>query len=124
MALIYGEGANAFIRLQEEIIKRTNDLSILAWDSRERCRIGPYCGILAASPADFIHASRNFSTTSWSFMTEFTITNSGLRITTKLWVPWVPPSPTSFAPDHTGYLLCLSDSRRFPLVGIHLKMVG
>ncbi|KAK0718674.1 hypothetical protein B0T26DRAFT_741525 [Lasiosphaeria miniovina] len=64
MALIYGEGANAFIRLQEEIIKRINDLSILAWDSRERCRIGPYCGILAASPADFAHASRNFATTS------------------------------------------------------------
>ncbi|KAL7278079.1 hypothetical protein ACG7TL_008049 [Trametes sanguinea] len=31
MLTIYGEGAEAFIRLQEEIIKRTADLSILAW---------------------------------------------------------------------------------------------
>lgn len=121
MTLIYGEGANAFIRLQEEIIKRTNDLSILAWDSRERCRIGPYCGILAASPVDFAHASRNLSTTSWSLMTEFALTNSGLRITTKL---WVPPYPTSFAHGHTGYFLCLSDARSAPFVEIHLRKVG
>ncbi|KAK1774096.1 hypothetical protein QBC45DRAFT_454993 [Copromyces sp. CBS 386.78] len=31
MPLIYGEGDNAFRRLQEEIIKRSNDLSIFAW---------------------------------------------------------------------------------------------
>ncbi|KAI8633525.1 heterokaryon incompatibility protein-domain-containing protein [Xylariaceae sp. FL1651] len=31
MPLLYGEGDRAFIRLQEEIIRRTNDQSILAW---------------------------------------------------------------------------------------------
>ncbi|KAK3401528.1 heterokaryon incompatibility protein-domain-containing protein [Sordaria brevicollis] len=31
MPLIYGEGDNAFRRLQEEIIKRSTDLSIFAW---------------------------------------------------------------------------------------------
>ncbi|OSD00397.1 hypothetical protein PYCCODRAFT_1479280 [Trametes coccinea BRFM310] len=34
MPTIYGEGAEAFIRLQEETIKRTADLSILAWGPR------------------------------------------------------------------------------------------
>ncbi|KAI9059416.1 HET-domain-containing protein [Trametes sanguinea] len=34
MPTIYGEGSEAFIRLQEEIIKRTADLSILAWGPR------------------------------------------------------------------------------------------
>ena len=31
MAMLYGEGWNAFIRLQEEIIKTTHDHSIFAW---------------------------------------------------------------------------------------------
>ncbi|KAH8596094.1 heterokaryon incompatibility protein-domain-containing protein, partial [Bisporella sp. PMI_857] len=31
MPLLYGEGARAFIRLQEEIIRRRNDFTILAW---------------------------------------------------------------------------------------------
>ncbi|KAK7966935.1 het domain protein [Apiospora aurea] len=31
MPLLYGEGPKAFYRLQEEIIKRTNDQTILAW---------------------------------------------------------------------------------------------
>lgn len=29
LPLVYGEGANAFLRLQEEIFRRSNDLSIL-----------------------------------------------------------------------------------------------
>jgi hypothetical protein len=29
--MLYGEGENAFRRLQEEIIKFSNDQSILAW---------------------------------------------------------------------------------------------
>lgn len=32
MPLLYGEGSKAFIRLQEEIIKDSEDQSILAWD--------------------------------------------------------------------------------------------
>jgi hypothetical protein len=33
MPLIYGEGIKAFRRLQEEIVKRNNDLTIFAWES-------------------------------------------------------------------------------------------
>jgi hypothetical protein len=46
MPLLYGEGEDAFLRLQEEIVKRLNDLSILLWDSEELC-------LLAKSPAAF-----------------------------------------------------------------------
>jgi hypothetical protein len=31
MPFLYGEGEKAFIRLQEDIIKHSNDESILAW---------------------------------------------------------------------------------------------
>jgi hypothetical protein len=38
MPLLYGEGQKAFMRLQEEIIKRSNDLSIFAWGHPETTR--------------------------------------------------------------------------------------
>ncbi|KAK3492187.1 heterokaryon incompatibility protein-domain-containing protein, partial [Neurospora hispaniola] len=61
MPLIYGEGDNAFRRLQEEIIKRSNDLSIFAWGTPlnwEPTKKGSlterrYLGLFARSPADF-----------------------------------------------------------------------
>ena len=31
MPLLYGEGTKAFLRLQEEILLRNNELTILAW---------------------------------------------------------------------------------------------
>ncbi|RDX40885.1 HET-domain-containing protein [Lentinus brumalis] len=51
MPTLYGEGRNAFRRLQEEIMKQSADTTLFAWrwsftDSPERC-------LLAASPADF-----------------------------------------------------------------------
>jgi hypothetical protein len=33
MPLIYGEGKNAFIRLQEAIAQNTDDFSLFAWSS-------------------------------------------------------------------------------------------
>ncbi|KAF4927088.1 Vegetative incompatibility protein HET-E-1 [Colletotrichum viniferum] len=35
MPLIYGEGPKAFVRLQEEILKESDDYSILAWNASE-----------------------------------------------------------------------------------------
>ncbi|KAK1655153.1 hypothetical protein BDP81DRAFT_477100 [Colletotrichum phormii] len=52
MPLLYGEGNRAFIRLQEEIIKETNDLSIFAWSAPTDSPLG-YFGILAMSPSVF-----------------------------------------------------------------------
>ncbi|KAI0196440.1 heterokaryon incompatibility protein-domain-containing protein [Astrocystis sublimbata] len=60
MALLYGEGEKAFIRLQEEILNQTHDHSILAWgrmidwrkdhhDVRDPTRVG----VFAASPQEF-----------------------------------------------------------------------
>lgn len=52
MPMLYGEGANAFTRLQEEILKTTPDDSIFYWidgeDSNATCR-----GLLAPSPNAF-----------------------------------------------------------------------
>jgi hypothetical protein len=47
MPLLYGEGKNAFIRLQLEIIKMSDDETIFAWSGSENS------GLLAPSPSAF-----------------------------------------------------------------------
>ncbi|OJI81192.1 hypothetical protein ASPTUDRAFT_58499 [Aspergillus tubingensis CBS 134.48] len=51
MPLIYGEGENAFIRLQEEIMRISDDQSLFAWASSD-----DRGGLLATSPAAFAHS--------------------------------------------------------------------
>ncbi|TQS32349.1 hypothetical protein Golomagni_07336, partial [Golovinomyces magnicellulatus] len=48
MPLLYGEGEQAFLRLQQEIMRVSNDQSILAWTSSDTRG-----GVLATSPAAF-----------------------------------------------------------------------
>ena len=50
MPLLYGEGERAFLRLQEEIIKQTDDHSIFAWPMPS---LVSGTGLLAISPAAF-----------------------------------------------------------------------
>ena len=49
MPLIYGEGSNAFIRLQQEIVRSSNDETIFAWTDESLTE----AGMLALSPAAF-----------------------------------------------------------------------
>jgi hypothetical protein len=56
MPLLYGEGDKAFMRLQEEIIRQSGDLSIFAWGYNGPMANGT-CGIFASSPALFIGCS-------------------------------------------------------------------
>jgi ankyrin repeat protein len=49
MPLLYGEGKRAFIRLQEEIMKVSDDYSIFAWKSPDQ----NHGGLLATSPEAF-----------------------------------------------------------------------
>ncbi|KAJ8132991.1 hypothetical protein O1611_g629 [Lasiodiplodia mahajangana] len=51
MPLIYGEGQKAFRRLQEEILKTTDDQSIFAWHNATL--EGDPVDVLASSPSDF-----------------------------------------------------------------------
>ena len=51
MPPLYGEGTQAFRRLQLEIMKESNDESIFAWAHNEVSRIGT--GLLASSPSAF-----------------------------------------------------------------------
>lgn len=52
MPLLYGEGNKAFVRLQEEILKTTDDYSIFAWRALD-AHSSSYRGLLAHSPLEF-----------------------------------------------------------------------
>ena len=74
MPLIYGEGIKAFRRLQEEIVKRYNDLTIFAWESpsQQSSRLG----LFAHSPEAF-GGSAGIVPFSDDFL-DFSVSNKGL----------------------------------------------
>jgi hypothetical protein len=61
MPLLYGEGKRGFIRLQEEILKHTNDHTLFAWTAGGLENIANdisfWAGLLATSPTDFEHSN-------------------------------------------------------------------
>lgn len=74
MPLIYGERGKAFLRLQEEIIKRSTDKSIFAWKAPYGACLGP---IFAESPAEF-ETSSNIPR--YEGGPPYELTNRGLRL--------------------------------------------
>ncbi|KAI1439864.1 HET-domain-containing protein [Annulohypoxylon stygium] len=93
MPMIYGEGRKAFTRLQEEILKTTEDLSLLAWTVQSEDAFGnrqPILpdqhwlgirGVLARSPSEFSRCGtlENIPPTEVDIK-EFSMTNKGLKI--------------------------------------------
>jgi hypothetical protein len=133
MPLLYGEGDQAFLRLQEEIIRKVNDDSILAWGlepemdhplglvsntvrSEMTGGITGVTDILASSPKDFVNCAKlNYAGESTSLLTR---TNIGLQIRLPL-VPLFPPDDP-FDPDRNyGWIGLLSCS-----TGSSLEFVG
>ncbi|KAF2171047.1 hypothetical protein M409DRAFT_35887 [Zasmidium cellare ATCC 36951] len=87
MPLIYGEGKRAFRRLQEDIIKRTPDQSILAWSDAdvERSAFSPQT-TLAQSPKCFAE-SADIEWDRRAGSSPFAVTNLGLEMNYDLLVP-------------------------------------
>lgn len=86
MPLIYGEGRKAFRRLQEEIMKTSNDQTLFAWgtgrlhtidpvairrylsqDALNRLPMGAGRCLFASSPSDFVGSEKIVSRHSWHF---------------------------------------------------------
>ncbi|OJD28977.1 het domain-containing protein [Diplodia corticola] len=138
MPLLYGEGHKAFQRLQEEIMKVSDDQSLLAWtplepspapddDARDQICHG-YRGVLAETPQQFSPNIRNRRPAAGFhyWRTPYMMTNKGLQIKLPL-VPSASHSSTVFhaildcttrepsSPDYTVLhgvgvpLVCVSD---------------
>jgi hypothetical protein len=76
MAMLYGKGNRAFIRLQEEIIKSTSDQSIFAWKGYKY----ENGSLFAPRPSCFRTADQIVSLQHWKNVSEFSLTNAGLDI--------------------------------------------
>lgn len=82
MPPLYGEGEKAFYRLQEEVVKSTSDLSILAWSPASPQGMD-CCGFFAQSPDDFQACSAMELLPDASLDTdEIVISGKGLVVTT------------------------------------------
>ncbi|XXH02038.1 hypothetical protein Hte_008403 [Hypoxylon texense] len=80
MPMLYGEGAEkAFIRLQEEIMKQSDDQSLFAWTA-PNCTPNAIHGLLASSPSFFLHSSSIMPHQDWEPRAPYAVTNRGLRI--------------------------------------------
>ncbi|KAF7676645.1 hypothetical protein GT037_004857 [Alternaria burnsii] len=88
LPILYGEGTKAFIRLQEEIMKQSNDRSIFA--SQQPCGNEWYCSLLAPSPEYFTHS---YNLVHWGDTvyqgSAYALTNRGLQFSeTKLYIDY------------------------------------
>ncbi|UNI23590.1 hypothetical protein JDV02_009400 [Purpureocillium takamizusanense] len=83
MPMLYGEGPRAFLRLQEEIARESNDLSIFAWRTAEASR--QHSGVFAAAPTDFAQSGSVQLAGDTVYSPEFLLTNKGLRMNVNLY---------------------------------------
>lgn len=115
MSVIYGERERAFFRLQNEIIKQSNDHTLFVWQNT-----GMVKSALAPSPSCFSDLSGKVHITptngmvrlraTFDTMQPFAMVNSGLSIELNL-IPWT--MNTYLAPLRCGYLKAPS-SRFYP----------
>jgi len=79
MPLLYGEGAKAFLRLQEEIVRQSTDQSLFAWWRPPPQRIEFGTSIFAYSPLDFVHSGHMNDRDTPAYM-PYAVTNLGLEM--------------------------------------------
>lgn len=87
MPMLYGEGGEkAFLRLQEEIMKQSDDQTIFAWTNK---RAPEYSlgGLLATTPAHFEDSQDIIAYQQWEPTPPYAMTNRGLRIDLPLHCP-------------------------------------
>jgi hypothetical protein len=82
MPLLYGEGTKAFIRLQEEILKGSNDHSIFTWKTPKFDSNKVLSGLLAETPQYFTYVEnyRPMPPSVAQGSTAWITTNQGLRL--------------------------------------------
>ncbi|KAG9227997.1 heterokaryon incompatibility protein-domain-containing protein, partial [Amylocarpus encephaloides] len=120
LPLLYGEGEHAFIRLQEEIMKSSDDQSLFAWEDPAAIDNFPLqggfkivLGFLARSPAEFENAGLIVPYRNWEISTPYSMTNQGLRI--ELEVLRYEDSD-----DYIGILGCHFDNSFLGPLGIYI----
>ncbi|KAF0635540.1 hypothetical protein FPSE5266_20371 [Fusarium pseudograminearum] len=84
MPLLYGEGSKAFIRLQEEIIRVSNDQSIFCWEWNKDYVPDNWPSMLSPSPKTFENSGSYYKPPWANDSLSYATSNSGLSISLKL----------------------------------------
>ncbi|TPX16980.1 uncharacterized protein E0L32_003542 [Thyridium curvatum] len=80
MPMLYGEGGRAaFLRLQEEVMKHSDDQSLFAWVDADASP-GAQHGLLAPSPGAFVYSNSVIPYQDWDPRPPYSMTNRGLCI--------------------------------------------
>lgn len=108
MPMLYGEGDRAFSRLQEEIMRNSDDHSLFAWSSPSTAARG----LLARSPADFASCANIDATHARWNKEPYAVSNLGLKIQLPM-VPWAMDT----------YLAALDCARNGKRLGIFLRLL-
>lgn len=103
--------------LQRQIIKSTNDLTILAWRTQDQPQPWEHFSILAVSPKPFSDAKNIVLSQALRYDPDFSITNKGLRITVTFPVVHGIENPLMS-------LYCNRQDRPHETLGIYLGVVG
>jgi ankyrin repeat protein len=112
MPMLYGEGERAFIRLQEEIMRVTDDHSLFAWTSTEGRG-----GILANSPAAFAYSGNIIPVSSaYATSSPSTISSRGIH----LFLPFIENGQQG---KGLAVLQCTEIGKETMRLAIHLRDV-
>jgi hypothetical protein len=114
MPLLYGEGVKAFVRLQEEIMKVSDDHSIFAWRLKDQS----HGGLLATSPAAFqesadivLRHSHSTTNSPWS------ISNKGIHLE----LPFIGIGQRGLG---LAVLQCAERGKKDMLIAIYLRDIS
>jgi hypothetical protein len=117
MALLYGEGERAFIRLQEEIMKTSDDDSLFAWAAKDS-DLRKSRGLLVSSPGEFQEAGSISSCHDWTKSSlPYAMTNKGLLISLSLNI-------TAEQNVYLALLNCLATNYNNGTLAIYLKRLS
>jgi hypothetical protein len=125
MPMLYGEGKHAFIRLQEEIIKKSNDLTIFAW--RADGEKNAFLDMFASSPMYF-HRCNDISDNPFGHRvlsrSLFSVTNRGLQFTSTD-IAVIKSLTHKEDPDYILPLNCyITEQNRRTWIYLLLKKIG
>ena len=110
MPMIYGEREKAFLRLQQQIIQKSKDESVFAWDMDFPVNAHEYSGLFSPSPLAYANCSNIIQT---SGSRGFSESNGELSI----WSRVLPHSPGTYAATLHCTDRAFPESRTFILIG-------
>ena len=134
LPLLYGEGEKAFVRLQEEIMRNSDDQSLFAWGltqeeydtvhaslpDTERTSVSQpssLWGFLARSPAAFENSSNIVPYRNWEASKPYSMTNQGLRLE-------LPVIQHEGFKEYTAILACHYEDNYLGPLGIYISPVA